>query len=114
KIYKDTENGNIKITGNNILNLIKLRPNPYMTATTFWSTIERNRNHYGNAYAYCRYKGTELLDLWIMQSNNVRVVVDNQGYFGKKNKIWYIYNDTKTGKEYTIDADNVLHFKTSH
>ncbi|WP_219712027.1 phage portal protein, partial [Clostridioides difficile] len=62
----------------------------------------------------CRYKGTELLDLWIMQSNNVRVVVDNQGYFGKKNKIWYIYNDTKTGKEYTIDADNVLHFKTSH
>lgn len=114
KIYKDTENGNIKITGNNILNLIRLRPNPYMTATTFWSTIERNRNHYGNAYAYCRYKGTELLDLWIMQSNNVRVVVDNQGYFGKKNKIWYIYNDTKTGKEYTIDADNVLHFKTSH
>lgn len=28
------------------------RPNPYMTATNFWSTVEYNRNHYGNAYVW--------------------------------------------------------------
>ena len=113
KLYKETPNG-VKIVNDEVFNLIRLRPNPYMTATTFWSTVENNRNHYGNAYIYCNWNGTKLKDLWIMQSNYVRVMVDNAGYFGKANKIWYIYNDPKDGKEYVINADNVLHFKSSH
>ncbi|WP_270940889.1 phage portal protein [Romboutsia lituseburensis] len=114
KLYQETDKGIVKAKNNNVYNLLRLRPNPYMNATTFWTTVEMNRSHYGNAYVYCNYKGTKLQDLWIMPSDQVRIMCDNAGYFGKKDKIWYVYNDTKTGKEYTIHADNVLHFKTSH
>lgn len=114
KLYQETEKGMDKVNSLEIVRILKTRPNPYMTATMFWSTVEMNRNHFGNAYVWCRYKGTKLQDLWIMQSDSVRIVVDNAGYFGTKNKVWYVYNDPKTGKEYTINSDNVLHFKTSH
>ena len=114
KMYQDTEKGVIKAKTNDVYNLLKLRPNPYMTASVFWSTIERNRNHYGNAYVWCRYQRGKLVDLWIMQNEQVEVYIDDMGYFGKPNKIWYIYTDPKTNKQYTMNSDTVLHFKTSN
>ena len=114
KMYQDTEKGVIKAKTNDIYNLLKLRPNPYMTASVFWSTIERNRNHFGNAYVWCRYQRGKLIDLWIMQNEQVEVYIDDMGYFGKPNKIWYIYTDPKTNKTYTMNSDTVLHFKTSN
>lgn len=113
KLYRETENGTVKAK-NNIYNLIKLRPNPYINSTMFWSTVERNRNHFGNAYVYCNWMGTQLKDLWILQSDHVRIMIDNKGYFGNKDAIYYIYNDPNTSKEYMFHQDNVLHFKTSH
>ena len=114
KMYQDTEKGIIKAKANDIYNLLKLRPNPYMTSSVFWTAIEKNRNHFGNAYVWCRWIGNKLCDLWIMQSDCVQVYIDNEGYFGLKNKIWYVYSDPQTGKQYTINSDNVLHFKSSH
>ena len=114
KMYQDTEKGIIKAKANDIYNLLKLRPNPYMTSSVFWTTVEKNRNHFGNAYVWCRWIGNKLCDLWIMQSDCVQVYIDNEGYFGLKNKIWYVYSDPQTGKQYTINSDNVLHFKSSH
>ena len=114
KMYQDTEKGTIKAKTNDIYNLLRLRPNPYMTSSVFWATIERNRNHFGNAYVWCRYQRGKLVDLWIMQSDCVEVYIDDAGYFGKPNKIWYKYTDPKNNKEYTINCDNVLHFKSSN
>ena len=114
KMYQETEKGIVKAKTNDIYNLLKLRPNPYMTSSIFWTTVEKNRNHYGNAYVWCRWTGNKLADLWVMQSNCVQVYIDDEGYFGKKNKIWYVYSDPQTGKQYTINSDNVLHFKSSH
>jgi HK97 family phage portal protein len=114
KMYQDTEKGVIKAKTNDVYNLLKLRPNPYMTASVFWATIERNRNHFGNAYVWCRYQRGKLIDLWIMQNEQVEVYIDDAGYFGKPNKIWYIYTDPKTNKTYTMNSDTVLHFKTSN
>ena len=114
KMYQDTEKGIVKAKANDIYNLLKLRPNPYMTSSVFWTAVEKNRNHYGNAYVWCRWIGNKLCDLWIMQSDCVQVYIDNEGYFGLKNKIWYVYTDPQTGKQYTINSDNVLHFKSSH
>ena len=114
KMYQDTEKGVVKAKTNDIYNIIKLRPNPYMTSSVFWATIERNRNHFGNAYVWCRYQRGKLIDLWIMQNEQVEVYIDDAGYFGKPNKIWYIYTDPKTNKTYTMNSDSVLHFKTSN
>lgn len=113
KLYQETENGTVK-ANNNTYNIIKLRPNPYINPTMFWSTVERNRNHFGNAYVYCNWIGTQLKDLWILQSDHVRIMIDNKGYFGNKDAIYYIYNDPKTCKEYIFHQDNILHFKSSH
>lgn len=122
KYYQRTDHGIEEPELSDVAKLMKRRPNPFMTPTTFWNTVEMNRNHYGNAYVYVRSKfkrkkyGGEykVLDLWIMPSDCVRITVDNAGYFGGAGKIWYTYNDKYTGQQYVFGTDEVLHFKTSH
>lgn len=115
KLKMETSNGTVRAEPNTAYNILKRRPNPYMTPTVFWSTIEMNRNHYGNAYVYCRYnkKNGSLVDLWIMESSHVKVYADDIGYFGEKDAIYYVYIDPYTAYEYTFKSDEVLHFKTS-
>jgi HK97 family phage portal protein len=113
KMYQNTEKGIVKSDKMEMYNILKLRPNPYMTSTIFWSTVEMNRNHYGNAYVWCRFQGPQLKDLWIMPSQDVTIVVDDKGILGTKDKIWYKYTDRHTGKIYTFNSDEVMHFKTS-
>ncbi|WP_054948970.1 phage portal protein [Numidum massiliense] len=112
-MLKKTDRGIVASDKEELYNLLKLRPNPYMTSATFWSTVEMNRNHYGNSYVWKRYKGPEVKDLWIMPSENVSIVIDDKGILGKTDKIWYKYTDKKTGILYTFNHDEVLHFKTS-
>jgi HK97 family phage portal protein len=38
--------------------------------------------------------------------------VDNGGIFGKYNALWYVWTDSKTGKQYSFSAEEILHFKT--
>lgn len=113
KMYQNTERGIIKSDREDIYTVLKLRPNSYMTSSVFWSTVEMNRNHYGNAYVWCRYSGPQLQDMWILPSQYVVIVVDDKGILGEKNAIWYRYNDPYNGKLYVFGNDEVLHFKTS-
>lgn len=122
KYYQRTKDGVDEPELSDAAKLLKIRPNPFMTPTAFWNAVEMNRNHYGNAYVYIRSKfkrkkyGGEykVMDLWIMPSNAVQIVVDDQGYFGGKGKIWYVYNDKYSGEQYVFPTEEVLHFKTSH
>lgn len=121
KFYQDTENGTIKAAPNAAYNLLRRRPNRIMAPTTFWSTVENNRNHYGNAYVWIRkefkrgkYGGSyEIKDLWIMPSNDVEVILDNKGIFGGAGGVYYYYSDRETGKQYIYSDKEVMHFKTS-
>jgi HK97 family phage portal protein len=113
KMYQSTDKGIIKSDKSELYNVLKLRPNPYMTSTTFWSTVEMNRNHFGNSYVWCRFEGPKLKDLWIMPSQDVSLVIDNVGLLGTKDKLWYQYSDRITGKLYTFNSGEVMHFKTS-
>jgi HK97 family phage portal protein len=122
KLYQRTDKGIVEPNNNETAQLMKVRPNPFMTPTTFWNTVEMNRCHFGNAYVYVRRRlkrkkyGGELkvMDMWIMPSNCVQVVVDDAGYFAGAGKIWYVYNDPYSGQQYIFGTDEVLHFKTSH
>ncbi|CEQ17602.1 phage portal protein [Paraclostridium sordellii] len=121
KMYQETEKGVIRAAPNKAYNLLKVRPNPYMTPSIFWATVENNRNHFGNAYVYIRkefkrgkYGATyEIRDLWVMPSNDVQVIMDNKGIFGIKDALWYIYTDRYTGEQFVFKNEEVLHFKTS-
>lgn len=121
KYYQRTEGGIIEADATDTSKLLTKRPNPFMTPTVFWNTVEINRNHYGNAYVYMRKKfirkkyGGEfrIIDLWVMQSNCVQIVVDDAGIFAGVGRLWYVYTDPTSGRQYVFSTDEVMHFKTS-
>lgn len=122
KFYQETEKGIKRARSNKAHILLKTRPNALMTPSTFWATIEQNRNHYGNAYVWIRRKlkrskfgGTyEIQDFWIMPSQDVQIVIDNEGVFAAKGRIWYVYTDKYSSQQYVFNSDDILHFKTSY
>lgn len=121
KYYQKTDRGIVEADQTDTSKLLTKRPNPFMTPTTFWNTVEINRNHYGNAYVYMRKKfirqryGGEfrIIDLWVMQSNCVQIVVDDAGIFAGVGRLWYVYTDPTSGRRYVFSTDEVMHFKTS-
>jgi HK97 family phage portal protein len=122
KFHQETEQGIEKALSNQAHRLLKSRPNPMMTPSTFWAAVEQNRNHYGNAYVWMRkvfrrqaFGGTyDIEDMWIMPSDSVTVYIDDAGVFGAVGDVWYVYNDRHTGRMYTFRSEEVLHFKTSY
>lgn len=94
-----------------LYHVIHDRPNPYMTATTFWSTVEYNRNHYGNAYALIDGAGKNTT-LWILPSDQVEVWYDDAMKLGDVPDIYYLYS--AGGKMYKFGSEEILHFKSSN
>lgn len=122
KFYQETEKGIQRAKSNKAHKLLKTRPNALMTPSTFWATVEQNRNHYGNAYVWIRrrfkrnkYGGSyEIQDFWVMPSEDVQVLIDDEGTFGAKGRLWYRYTDKYSAEQYLFNSDDVLHFKTSY
>lgn len=91
------------------------RPNPYMTSTMFWSTMEHNRNHFGNAYALIHGAGTvkNPMSLWILPPDRITIVNDDKDLFNNgANKIYYVYSSPE-GEIYTFHNEEILHVKSS-
>lgn len=87
------------------------RPNPYMTSTTFWSTVEFNRNHYGNAYVWIEGAGKDIR-LWILPSDSIQVWYDNARLLSDVPDIYYLYSGPS--KLYYFGSEEILHFKGSN
>ena len=112
KLLRYTERNGVSTARDHPLyNVLRNRPNPYMTATTFWSTVEYNRNHYGNAYVLIDGAGQNMT-LWIMPSNEVEIWYDDMKLLGDVPDIYYIYSHG--GKRYRFGSEEVLHFKASN
>lgn len=123
KKYQDTENGRIRAKPDRNLYVLSKRPNKFMSATTFWTAVEMNRNQYGNGIVLMRQQpikqrgytvGSELKDLWILPSNQTRILVDNLGIFQNKGDIYYEYSDSYDGRTYIYKSEDVMHFKTHY
>ncbi len=118
KYYQMTERGKTRADPDRVSKLFTERPNKLMTPSIFMATMENNRNHYGNGYAWIRRLVTKqktevVLDVWPMQGNKVKVLMDDKGVFGDKGNLYYQYNDPKTGDMYVFKSENVIHVKTS-
>lgn len=48
-MYFTTDKGIIEAEQTDTSKLLTKRPNPFMTPTVFWNTVEINRNHYGTS-----------------------------------------------------------------
>lgn len=91
--------------------ILGTRPNPYMTATTFWSTVEYNVCHYGNCYVLISGAGSKM-SLWILPTESMQVVNDDKDLFRRgRGKLYYVY--TGESGVYTFADEEILHFKTS-
>lgn len=104
-------NGVITARQHALYSILHDRPNPFMTSTSFWSTIEQNRNHWGNAYALIKGAGSKL-SLWILPSEEVEIWYDDQKILSEASDVYYIY--THGGKMYQFSSEQILHFKTSN
>ena len=108
--YTD-KNGVVTMRKHYLYRILHDRPNPYMTATSFWSTVEYNRNHWGNAYVWIRGAGKDLT-LWILPSESVEVWYDDAKALADQPDIYYLY--TVGDKIYKFGSEEILHFKSSN
>ncbi|MGL6100269.1 MAG: phage portal protein [Fusobacteriaceae bacterium] len=107
--------GKEKLVDNNLDRILNLRPNPYMSASTFWGVVEMSKLHYGNSYIYIEAdKNGFPKYLWLLPSNEVEIWVDNKGVIGKDNAIWYVWTDSRTAKKTSFEMNEIIHFKTEH
>lgn len=121
KYYQETEQGRIRAEPTEMSYILNVRPNENMTPSTLWGTVEMNCQHYGNGYVWLRrefvrngkYGGEyKVYDAWPLQSNCVEVMMDDAGIFGDAGKLYYQYNDPKTGKSYIFKRGDIIHIKT--
>lgn len=110
-LQHNDKNGVITARNHYLFKVLHDRPNPYMTSTIFWSTMEYNRNHFGNAYAWIQGAGNKT-HLWILPSNEVEVWYDDACIMSEIPDIYYLYS--KGGKLYKFGSEEILHFKGSN
>jgi len=112
KLLRHQENNGVITARQHVLySTLHDRPNPYMTSTVFWSTIEQNRNHFGNAYALIKGAGSKM-SLWILPSDEVEIWYDDKKILSDIPDIYYMYSHG--GKIYQFSSEQILHFKTSN
>ena len=111
KLYKKTKKqGVIEATDKAIYNVVRNRPNRFMTSTNFWAKIEEHRNHYGNAYALIDGYG-EKTQLVVLDSSKMQIWYDDAKLLSEVPDVWYLYSNG--GKTLQFSSEEILHFKTS-
>lgn len=111
KLLQHNEDGGVVTArGHPLYFVLHDRPNPYMTSTTFWSTMEQNRNHHGDAYAWIKGAGKKT-SLWILPSEDVEIWYDDKKILSDVPDIYYIYSHG--GKLYKFSSEQIIHLKTS-
>lgn len=89
--------------------ILNERPNPYMTATTFWAMMELWRNHYGNAFAWIDERDPQHPKLWPMHPKDTQIYFDNACRLADAPDVYYRYSIG--GQSVVIASAEVLHFK---
>lgn len=94
-----------------LYNICRTRPNQYMTGSTFWSSVEYNRNHWGDSIVWIQGAGNDT-KLWLLPRNDVEIWYDDAKILAEQPDIYYRYSHG--GNTITFGSEEVLHFKTSN
>lgn len=89
---------------------LNTRPNRQMTASTFWSTMELCRLHYGNAYAWIDTRDPKRPQLWPLDPQKVQVWYDDACELFDAPDVFYLVS-TKSGRV-ALSSEEVLHYKS--
>lgn len=110
KLYRKTKKqGVIEALEHPLYNIVRNRPNRFMTSTSFWSTLEYYRNHFGNAYALISGAGNDE-KLIPLDSSKMEIWYDDAKLLSEIPDVYYIYS--YNGKNYPFSSEEILHFKT--
>ena len=111
KLMKKTvKNGVAEATSHKLYSKMRYRPNRFMTATTFWGTLEYYRNHHGNGIAYISSFGDNL-ELIPLDYSEIEIWYDDACILSKVPDVFYLYNHG--GKLYKFGSEEVIHLKSS-
>ena len=101
-----------RVKDNEIVYLLTVRPNPYQTPSQFFTYLEFCRNHRGNAFCYInRLANGKVEGLYPLDPNLVQLWVNNTNNFTNRT-FYYHYIDSKNGKEYWLNPEDILHFRS--
>ena len=105
EIYQSNEDlGKIKQKNHSLYRILHNYPNQYSTSTSFFSTLEKHRNHYGNAFAkIIRNRVGKVQSLEIVHPKYIT------GYKLHKGNLYFYFDDGENQE--VINNENILHFK---
>ena len=109
-----TERGGVEdANGHQLHDVLKLRPNRFMSATQFWSCMERHRLHYGNAFARIKGSGTknDPYELWFMPNSEVEVFYDMTCAIDEIPDVYYFWSTG--GRIRVLRSSEVIHVRSS-
>lgn len=109
-LRKTKKDGVIEATAHPLYNVVRNRPNKFMTSTTFWGTNEYYRNHDGNAVSLIVGYGDNL-QLIPLDFSKVKIWYDDGKILSDVPDVWYLYSIG--GKTYKFSSEEVLHFRSS-
>lgn len=109
-LRRNERNGVTVERGHPLYRVLVERPNRFMTAAGFWSTVELNRSYHGNAYVYVSGWG-ERTQLWPLPSSEVTIVYDDAMRIDRVPDVYYVWNSPEG--QMVLGSEEVLHFRTS-
>lgn len=123
KLYQKTDSGIVQAPLTDTSRLLSIKPNSYMNASTFWSTMEQTCQHFGDAFAYIdssfirdgKYGGRYVVNgIYPMDYQCTSLLIDDAGIFKTNDKLFYQYTNPHTGETDIYRDNEVLHFRTWH
>lgn len=116
KVYSSSDGISSRYENHYLNYFLQTRPNPYQNAPIFWSSVEKDRNLSGNSFVYVetnkigRNSG-KVKALWQLPADEMQIYIDDAGIFSTDNSLWYVWTDSRTGKQHRFSSKEVLHFK---
>lgn len=104
------DGNNKRVTNHDAYKVFRVQPNPMMTPSSFKMLMEFNRNHYGNGYSYIRHDARgKLQGLYPLDPRQVTIWINDGEFFNRP--FYYRYMDSRSGKDYWINPEDMLHLK---
>lgn len=115
KVHQEDESGIVRQTKHPLQQLLRLRPNPYMSAYDFWRCVEVQNDLYGNAYASIEFdrRTGKVVGLWPMDATRVKIIVDNDTSASGlvTNRTTLAYQVDLGAEKRKLMPHEILHFK---
>jgi len=108
-VRKTADGGTEQLSREPMYHTLRTRPNRYTTACSFQTSMEFDRNEYGNAFAWIRGSGTDM-QLWELPPPQVQIWWDNATILADTPYIWYRWS-APDGQAYMLSNEEVIHFR---